>query len=375
MKTVIFLFNLLPAIVFAADSGVTSPDSCASAELKKMVVKEFAANKSTKLEVSNKYGKIETFIWDKATVKIVGTIITRASRQSTAQEKLDNISIEINQEGNIISAVTSINNKSSGWFSGWFSGISGAEMEINYAVHMPEYIDLTLQNKYGNIYLADVKSKVNIDLKYGNMEANNIDNNLVVKLAYSKATAGIVKDLDAQLAYSDYRGVQADKVTINSKYSKFYLDQGGNVTSDSKYDNYKLGTIQSLVNSGAYDDLKIKSVNSADIQTKYSGVEILSLGNNLNMNISYGSLLVDDLKTSCKNIDITTKYAPIKIYGTIPSKVEIDGKYFDAKLGNDFIEKSNVTDKQYKLIKGYKISERGNTFIRIQTSYGDIYMK
>lgn len=375
MKTLIFLSNLIIFIAISGVQAIANPDSSTNTELKKTVVKEFPANASTKLEVSNKYGKIETSVWDKASIKIVGTIITRAGKKSTAQDKLDMISIDISQSGNVISANTTIDSKSSGWWSGWFSGMNNAEMEINYLIHMPDYIDLNFENKYGNIYLSDLKSRVKINLKYGNIEANNIDNDFTVNLAYSKATAGTVKDLTANLAYSDYRGVQAGKVNVTSKYSKFYLDQGGDITSDSKYDTYKLGTILSLINSGAYDDLKIKSVNSADIQTKYSGVEILSLGNNLNMDISYGSLLIDDLKTSCKSIDIKTKYAPVKIYGMIPSKVEIDGKYFEAKLGSDFIEKTRIDDKQYKQIKGFKISEKGNTMIRIVTSYGDVYMK
>lgn len=375
MKTKIYLFKLLMLLTPIWVGATVNPDSCTSHELKKMVVKEYSVNKSTRLEVSNKYGKIETSVWDKASVKIVCTVITRSGNKSTAQDKLDNIQIDISESGNVISAVTSIQSKSTGWFSGWFSGMSSAEMEINYMVHMPDYIDIRFENKYGNIYLQDLKSKTDIILKYGNMEANNIDNNMNLTLAYGKATAGIVRDLTAQLAYSDYRGVKADKVNVTTKYSKFYLDQAQDVVADSKYDSYKLGTVMSLVNTGAYDDMKIKSVNNAEIKTKYSGVEILSLGQNLNMDISYGSVMIEDLKTSCKNIEINTKYAPVKIYGVIPSRVEIEGKYFEARLGTDFIEKTRVDDRQYKQIKGYKISEKGSTLIRINTSYGDVYMK
>lgn len=351
-----------------------STDSCQSTELKKVVVKEFSVNKNSSLDVINKYGKIETKIWDKQSVKIEGTVIVKGRSKSSAQEQLDKITVEISQSGNVISAITNIESKASGWFSGWGNSFNNTDMEINYMISMPSDLDINFENKYGNIYLQDLKSKVNINLKYGNMEANNIDNNLKVALAYSKATAGTVKDLNVQLAYSDYRGVKAENVVVNSKYSKFYLDYASELNSNSKYDSYKLGTISVLSNQGAYDDFKVRSVNSADIKTKYSGVEILSLGSDLNMEISYGSVRIENMKTTCKSVEINTRYAPVKIYGVVPARVEIEGKYFDAKLGSDFIEKSRVSESSYKHIKGFKISEKGSAVIKIVSSYGDVYM-
>ena len=162
---------------------------------------------------------------------------------------------------------------------------------------------------------------------------------------------------------------------FHKKDPKVSLDNVSSFTSYSKYDSYRLGSIVNLKVNGAYDDYQISSLEKGDFKVKYSGIEVSSLSHILNADISYGSFLIQNLKTTFKSIDINTSYAPVKIYGLVPTAVEVQGKYFSAKLGDDFISKFSDKSNNGTHIKGYKISERTNSTIKIVSKYGDVYIK
>ncbi|HLO56757.1 MAG TPA: hypothetical protein VK169_20850 [Saprospiraceae bacterium] len=344
-------------------------------ELNKRVTKEFASNISTALDVNNVYGKVTLKTWDRSFVHIDALVTVKANSKSTAQEKLDEISIILKQSGNNISALTEISSSNSSWWSSWWSGSNNVNIEINYTIQLPANLKINLENRYGNIYLPDYKGKTSIILKYGNLEGKNIENDLMLDLSYGKATMGSVDDIIGDIAYSDYRGINSSTVKVTSKYSKVYLDDVKTMTATSKYDHYKLGDVGSLTMTGAYDDVYVSSLASGTVNAKYSGIEILSLSNSLNMDISYGSLVVNNLKTSFKNMNINTSYAPIKLHGMVASKVIVDGKYCDVNTGSDFIQKSKSSQGSSISLIGYKISERTNAQINITSKYGDVIMK
>ncbi|MBK9736118.1 MAG: hypothetical protein IPO92_14640 [Saprospiraceae bacterium] len=370
-----YLFNTIFLLLISNSTTVRANGFETDVELRKNYTKEYPSDNLTVLELSNRYGKIEVITWDRSFVKIDANVIVKASSKGKAQDKLDEISVNIQKTGNNIVAVTEIDSKNSSWWSGWWSGENNIKIEINYLVYMPAAIHSIIENKYGNIYLPDLKGKTSINLKYGNMEAKNITNDLLLDLSYGKATVGSVENLSGNISYSDYRGTKAKVVLITSKYSKVYLDNAISVTSSSKYDTYKLGVINNLIITGAYDDVEIESLEKGTLNFKYSGVELGSLSNGLTLDISYGSLMVENLKTSFKSMLINTSYAPIKIYGTVPTKVEIEGKYCDTNLGSDFIQKYKNNEDNSVHIKGYKISEKTSATINIKSKYGDIILK
>lgn len=374
MKTSHFKLFLFTHTFFASFSCWASMSSL-DFELKKVHTKDFTADKNTVVELSNKYGKINVNTWEKSAVKIDVTVIVKASSKSKAEEKMEQISITLSKNGNKVSAITEIGSKEKSWWSGWTDFGNNTKMEINYEVYMPSDLASIIENKYGNVYLPDLKGKTSVNVKYGNLQARDITNDLLIDVAYGKATVGIVKNLSGTLSYSDYRGTAAGVVILTSKYSKVYLDNASTLTATSKYDGYKIGSAGTVTITGAYNDIQVQSVNTATLNTKYTGIDILSLSNTLTADLAYGSLKIENLKTTLKNINITTSYAPVKIYGTVPAKVDVSGKYFDANLGADFISKNTVKDGSSKEIKGFKISEKASAEIRIRSSYGDVIIK
>jgi len=348
-------------------------EASSNIELKKEIVKEFPIATNTRLECTNSFGKIQLVNWNKNAVKITATIISRASKESVAKQKLEDINVNITSSDLLVKAITNISTSSS---SSWFSwGNSQAEFEINYVIFLPSYMNATLNNKYGNIYIPDHQGEVNIGLKYGRLEGGSIQNNLTLDLAYGKASVGNVHNLTSNLAYSDFRGANANIVNIQSKYSKIYLDNTIKMTTNCKYDQYNIGDVNLLNMTGAYDDVKIKNLVSANITTKYTSLIFEHLSKDLALDISYGSVRIEDICQGFDQVVINTRYAPIKIFNTGASEVLISGKYFDANTGENFIKKYSDKQNNSTTVKGFKHSERTKSKITIQSSYGDVLIK
>lgn len=361
---------LIVLLLFAAGAGASHDQ-----EARKTLTREFAADRNTQLEMSNRYGKIEIKTWDKPLVKMTSTVIVKASSKSKAEDRLNQIQTDMAKSGNNIRAVTTIAENNSSWWSGWWGGGSGTTMEINYEVYMPADVPSIIENKYGNIYLQDLSGKTSLNLKYGNLYAGDINNDFLLEIGYGKATVGETKNLSGTLSYSDYIGKKAGMVILTTKYSKVQLDEMAGITANSKYDTYKLGTAGSVTMTGSYDDVSFTSLQKGKFTAKYTNLSLGSVGQSLEADIDYGSLQVENLKAGFTNMKVNTDYAPVKIRGAVPCRVEISGKYFDADLGQDFIVKDKVSEGSSKRISGYKMSQRAAATITIETRYGDVTIK
>jgi hypothetical protein len=344
-------------------------------ELKKYYTKEYAVSEGDKVSINNRYGKIEVKTWAKQSVKIEVHVIVKASSKSKAEEKHDEIKIYMDKTGNKVSGRTEIESSNQSWWTSWWNNDNNVKLEINYTVFMPDNIDSFLENKYGNIYLPDLKTKANIVLKYGNLQASNILGDCIMELGYGKATFGTLKNLTATISYSDITCTSADAMVITSKYSKVHADQLKKLISTSKYDTYKVRTLEQLTMTGSYDDIEIGSVNNATVTLKYTGVDIDNIGGSMTADLSYGSMTIQALKNSFKKLVLSLSYAPVKIYASVPAKIDISGKYFDANLGSDFTATKRDVEGSSKFIQGYKGSDRTGASITITTSYGDVMIK
>jgi len=362
-------------VIFLSSSFAAQTYHRSDTELKKAYSKEYSADKNTVVEISNRYGTVDVKSWTNNAVKIDVTVIVKAGNQSKAEAKMKEINIMMSKNGNNVVANTEISSTNQSWWESWWGSTGSIKIEINYIVYMPSHLQVMIENKYGNIYLPDLSGKTSINLKYGNLQAQNISADLLMDLSYGKATFGNVKNLKGTISYSDIRGTAADAVMLTTKYSKIYIDNIKSLIATSKYDTYKIGNTNTVTMTGAYDDIDLRNLASGTFNLKYTGMEIASLSNSITTEISYGSMTIENLKTSFKQMVVNTSYAPIKVYGSVPCKVDVSGKYFDADLGADFVSKEKVNEGNTKMLKGYKGSERTGASITIASKYGDVVLK
>jgi hypothetical protein len=329
-------------------------------QFKKSFNKVYDVNENTRLEISNEYGNVDIDDWDRGSLSIEVEVKAIVSNEKKAQNILDNIDIKFSESGGLIRVETAFAKEFRNAFKLWNG--DKRKFEINYTVHMPATVPLNLFNKYGSVFINELSSTSNIEVKYGTLKANSIIHGdekplTQIILAYSDATIEDCKYTKIDIKYSKLQISASKALVIVSKYSKISVDEGTSVVSNAKYDTYRIGKIQNLV-----------------IETGYTNFKISEIKNKLQSDSKYSDFKIDYIPAGFEKIGINNKYGNYKIGIDKDASYNIEGY---AKYGGinypDSPEVEAIKDKKELKVKGFIGTDRNSgSSVNINTSYGTI---
>lgn len=269
---------------------------------KRSVSKSFPASRETTLEVQNKYGKIQVVTWDMDSVAVNVDIFMTESSASKLKKLKDDIKIDFTGTNTYIIAKTMIKSESgriASELKSISSTISGSNkrMEINYMVYVPEYMDVVLNNKYGDIYMDDLKGQVDIDLSNGVLKANHLEGNSSIALRFAN---GMIKSLGSStmvLSYSDLVLEEVSQLDLNSKSSKLNVD-----------------SVNVLKINSRRDKLYFKHVEYFYGQSNFSQVWIYDFLRESDVYMKYGELTIEHVVPEFSKINVESDYTDITLY-------------------------------------------------------------
>ena len=261
----------------------------ASDEFTKKISKSFDVNKDATLSVKNKFGKVHCENWDKNAISIDVTITVTASNQEKANKYFDKIKIDITGSNSLVTAITSMEDN--------LFDKGNNDLSIDYMIYIPKTINVELNNKFGDIILAEVGGSATINLGYGTIDAKKLlGSTNKIDIEFSDGYIGYIKSANLDL-----------------KYSELKIDEINDMTAESKFSELNIGKIDVLTLETGYDDDFIGSVRNIDIESDFSDVEIRSVEQTLTANFDYGELKVKEVGKSFKLIDITNSFSDAKI--------------------------------------------------------------
>lgn len=326
--------------------------------------KEYDVNEKTLLVLSNKYGNVNVTNWQQDRVSIDVKITVDYRREDEAKELLEDINVEINKQDNTIEAITEFErnfNRSGGLFN---FGDDSKEFTINYEVKIPRYLNLELENKYGDVFINEITGRADIAVKYGNFKANKIlrDNTKPlsqVNLAYSDGSIGEVNWLKLSLKYTPNNcNIEKAKAIIAvTKYSKLNVNQVSSLVSESKYDNYRLGNLTNIVCEAKYTDFRIERVSKK-----------------IDLESQYGDFRVNEIPMGFEKIKIDNKYGRVNlgIDGNASYRLKGEANYADI----DFPDSGRVSriEKNTEMKVSGLVGKDKNTKaeVNIITKYGNV---
>ena len=272
LKFKIYLLLLSSFLIFPRGYGQNT--------LTREFEKEFPVKATSKLVLDNRYGSITVKDWDQKKVAIEVIITVENAKRESAERYLDMINIDFSQDGDEISVITRIDEKSGRAGSRWFVVNNENKLSIDYTVQMPKDLALELRQRYGDAYISELTGQVDIDIRYGNLTMGTLtrgNNNPLpsVSLSYSKGSIAKANWLNLDLKYSEVKLDKAQAVIVVSKYSRITIEESSSVVANSRYDRYTLGELNNLVINGAYTNINATSIsNKTEIETRYGGVKI-----------------------------------------------------------------------------------------------------
>jgi len=361
MKTLLYkaliVFFLVPAVACAEG------DFRGKYTKQKRVKKEFKVSASDMLKISNSYGNIDIVTWDQNRVEIEVLVRTNGNDEEKVEQRLREIDVAFNQTTGQVTAKTILekNNNNSFWGSlfGWSS--SNVNIEINYRVKAPVTNSVDLSNDYGSINLDKLKGDAQISCDYGKIMIGELHgNNNELDFDYTRnSSIGYVK-----------------RARINADYSEFTVDEAGTLDLSADYTDSNILKVEQLSFNNDYGSLKVEKLKNVKGEGDYLGIKIGLVYGSLDLNLDYGSLVIQKIMPSFREIRVNSDYTGVKLgYDTeAPFRFEIKTSYG----GVNGIDKSNFnvnrrnqsgSDNYYQ---GYYRSENTGGRIYVDSSYGSV---
>ena len=168
---IIILLNLALLICYPTSSQGNSET--------RNYIKTIPVDRETSLEVFSKYGNIQITQWKKDSAMIRAEIKAVASNKEKLEKMFNGVTINMTESKYLIRAETNFTQNINMIFES-FKGMTSklisydSRIEINYYINIPEYLNLKIENKYGDVYMEDNTGDFSIALSNGSFKANSL---------------------------------------------------------------------------------------------------------------------------------------------------------------------------------------------------------
>ncbi|MCX6235740.1 MAG: DUF4097 family beta strand repeat-containing protein [Bacteroidetes bacterium] len=292
----------------------------ASEKFTKNIKKEFTVNSDALLSVKNKYGKIHCNNWEKMAVSVEVTISVEAGNEQKAQRIFDHISIDISGSNAMVKAETSISEN-------WSGKDDSQNFSIDYEIYMPKSLEVALDNKFGDIFIDQVEGPLTIDLSYGNMEANRIQNTSnTLSIKFSDAVIKYMKSGKVELKYSELTLAESGDLKLDTKFSTVNIDVADVAGVMSQYDTYKIGKVNLLNSDSKFSDIEIETLNvHGELESQYGDIEIGYIPSSFNdiiINNRFGDVQLNFSRDANYLVNATIKFGSLE-YPKNLSKISV----------------------------------------------------
>jgi hypothetical protein len=323
--------------------------------------REFVSAPGTTIDLNNRYGDITIQSWNQNQIVIDVKVSILMPDKQKAEKLMNYIDVQFNEADKIVSAKTVFDEKFN--FSGWITG--SRKFSVDYNVKMPVGANLKLVNRYGDTDIDELHGLVDIDIKYGNLNAGKLTrgnekpfNNMTI--SYGKGSIDEAGWLDILVRY-------CPEIKI-SKSQALLLD--------SKYSKIQIGKTSSLVGESKYDNLRIEAINNLIIENGYAEVNIGSLTKKLDYKGSYGSLSAERIPSGFDSLKVNTRYTGVRLGIEETASYYLDAKvtYGGLKFNeNKFRSQRQIADHNSKEISGIiGNDEDPKSKVNIESSYGSV---
>ena len=320
-------------------------------EATKRISKSFNINSTTKIEIKNKFGNVIINKWDKNVLDLKVKIEAKGKSDSKTQKILDAIEIDISDR--ISSGQLSIETE--------IGSISGnSSFSVHYEISMPNTNPLNLSNSFGNVYMGSYKGNLDVDVKYGQLMAEDLDKaSIRLDFSNSKCEIETLKSGKLDLRYSKMAIEDMGDVEISGQFSDLEIENAGSIELDGKYGNIEIENIKSLKGN-----------------LQFAGLDIENLEESIILEARHGDgINIDQVSNGFKSIDIEGQFSSIDITMESGAKARLQ---FDLQFGNlkahgEGINFTKVIkDHNTSEYEGYLGKSNAPSLIKVSTKYANI---
>ena len=308
-------------------------------------VKRFKIQPETRIDITNKYGKIELNTWDKDSVVIRFKMEINEKKPDKLAKTLGNLDFDISNSQHYLVVKTQVDknrNQVESELLKFKETIlqTNGSIRIDLMVWLPDNRELRLENKFGDIILGDYKGETQFILSNGKLKAGDLSKKSSMNLSFADA---VVNDLP--------------NARIVSNYSDIEIKNSGTIRFESKSSTIEIMNSEDLSIDSRRDKFRIRLADKLDATGNFSQFRISELKDKANFRLSYGSLEMEKIQNSFSSIYIESRSTDTNLYFNPEAKFnfEITETKTDLKLGREMKEE----DKEVLDSKENKIRHSG----------------
>jgi hypothetical protein len=331
-------------------------------------MKTVPTGKETTLEVSNKYGSIHITLWNKDSAYIRADVKAFATNQAKLKKMFDGITVNITESTYHVQARTEFTQNINMLFEN-FKGMTSklisydSRVEINYYITVPEYLNLKIENKYGDVYMEDNTGDFSVSVSNGSFKANSLGKGSTIKIAFCDATINSITSGNIDASFSEISIGEMRDLSINSISSKYDLNRAGMIRLESRRDKFFISNIETLKGSSYFTDYKVNNLKKE-----------------LNLTTRYGNVDAGIIEKGFETINITSGYSDITLEFDQGSSYNLDIRHINSFLvlphkNIKTEQKALNEEKKEYMTYGTVGKNPGTSQVKIDATRGNILLK
>jgi uncharacterized protein YozE (UPF0346 family) len=331
----------------------------------KSITRSFKVNPNTKVDISNKYGKIHLVPWTKDSVRFDVYVSVQSSSPTKLDKAINSVDFDFTGTPYFVSAKTTFAGRRSGIINELIDlaetlATGGNDVEINYTVMVPETIELNIENKYGDVYLNDTEAKLRLNLSNGNLKAHDLNNEAEISVSFGDAMINSAEQARFTLSYADLEVRDANHLDIESKSSKIRIDGVNELRVKSKRDKFTISKINAIQGDAFFTDFWIDE-----------------LYENANIDMKYGNLNIDNISRDFSFLKIDSEWTDLQLYFEEGSGYAFNMQHFDTKVSYpeqlaEVTSECLDAEKKQFILKGHIGNKEKQSDVRLRNRSGNV---
>lgn len=319
--------------------------------------RNFKATATTVVDISNKYGTILVSTWEKDSVSIKITLKILERNENRFNKIKENVSFDFSHSGSSIKANTVFGSKYASLIKNVaeatnYRSADSEQTRIEYQIKVPSYINLTIDNKYGDIILPSLKGNVKITMSNGNLQCRDIDGQTELDLDFGNAEFNNLRQVNASLNFIQLNANKVGSMTLNGRSSQIDIETVETIRLNSRRDKINISKISSIYGESYFSKLQLKTVlKECQLKLSYGRLSMLNMASGfkkLELNSQACDLNIQLTKPQVYNALIQAQNTEI----SIPPELKSSDPAYESKIETTpirFLYKQQLSKSKIKI--------------------------
>lgn len=335
---------------------------------KRTFSRAFIISDKSSFELTNKYGEVKISNTDSDSLLIRAEVAAFAPNEERLRKMYEGVEVNFSETGSVVGARTVFSQSITSLIES-FKGMTNkvipyeSKIEINYYITAPVWLDMKIENRFGDVVIEDNTGIVSLTVSNGSLKVNSLNTAREMNLNFCETSIKKINDGSIDATFSGIAIGESQNLYVNSVSCKMDLKKAGRFETKSRSDKIFIDYAGSVSGDSFFTEYKIGN-----------------LSGDINLAPKFGSLSLDLIRKEAELISINSGSADINLQFEQGMSYSVEIKHTNSNLvlprKNADIKKEAIDDdrKEY-LTTGFVGRNRGNTQVKIEATRGNIYLK